>query len=737
MTITQKKKLFKFIMESSFQFRIEGTKQAVSKTGFSINNLENIDYLHFWGRQLYSIPEEISLLPKLHTLILTKNNLTRLPNNLDKLVTLETLDISDNNFSEFPEIIFNMPNLKYIKLDNNHLTYLPEEIVNYNIRDIHLSSWVEGNKFIEPPTEVIVNGISAIKEYFEELDKGKKKLNELKVLIVGEGGAGKTSLVNRLIYGTYNKSQKQTDGIKIDTNTFLNKNTGDSIKANYWDFGGQEIMHSTHQFFLSQRSFYILLLDGRKDERAEEWLKMIQNFGGNSEIFIIINKIDENHSASVNEKLLKRKYTNIKGVYKISCEKDIGITELKEDLENELSNLTIVNEFIPQSWFNIKSTLEKRNTDYITHSSFENICITHGIANSKKQQYLIEFLNDLGVVVHFSDLCLSSLFIINPIWATEGVYKIINSKELADNKGSLNVLELNKILDLKKYPRETHNYIIELMKKFELCYSINENNNILIPELLTKEEPDFEIPKYSMIKFRIEYDYLPKGVISRFIVKEHNQIKDSYVWRSGVVLKCITNDTYATVIADEEEKYININVFGKYPRDFLGEIRTKFKEINEKFKKNTISEKIILDEEEKYSVKLSHLYNLKNRGHEIYISEDTDEEYPIEILLEGIKQLEKDIDMPKITFNGTVNMGDNSIIGDYGNINITNEKYDDVMIKLIDDISKSQVINKQEILDNINNNKNDKSKMIPYLKELVTYGGSLGSIVGVALSIFE
>jgi hypothetical protein len=44
--------------------------------------------------------------------------------------------------------------------------------------------------------------------------------------------------------------------------------TGDQeLRCNLWDFGGQDIMHATHQFFLSRRSLYVLVLDGRKDER--------------------------------------------------------------------------------------------------------------------------------------------------------------------------------------------------------------------------------------------------------------------------------------------------------------------------------------------------------------------------------------------------------------------------------------------------------------------------------------
>ncbi|MBT4627428.1 MAG: hypothetical protein HOC63_12145, partial [Rhodospirillales bacterium] len=66
-------------------------------------------------------------------------------------------------------------------------------------------------------------------------------------------------------------------------------------------------MHATHQFFLSHRSLYILVLDGRRDEKTEYWLKNIESFGGNSPILIVMNKIDQNPSFELNQRFLKEK----------------------------------------------------------------------------------------------------------------------------------------------------------------------------------------------------------------------------------------------------------------------------------------------------------------------------------------------------------------------------------------------------------------------------------------------
>jgi internalin A len=91
---------------------------------------------------------------------------------------------------------------------------------------------------------------------------------------VGFGGVGKTSIVNRLVYDRFDHQEKKTDGIAI-TEWDFRLYQREEVRLHIWDFGGQEIMHATHQFFLTQRSLYVLVIDGRQgreDDNAEYWL---------------------------------------------------------------------------------------------------------------------------------------------------------------------------------------------------------------------------------------------------------------------------------------------------------------------------------------------------------------------------------------------------------------------------------------------------------------------------------
>ena len=88
------------------------------------------------------------------------------------------------------------------------------------------------------------------------------------------------------------RTKSKTEGIRI-TNWSLPVGK-DTFRLNVWDFGGQEIMHATHQFFMTERSLYLLVLNGREggeDLDAEYWLKHVQSFGGKSPVIVVLNKI--------------------------------------------------------------------------------------------------------------------------------------------------------------------------------------------------------------------------------------------------------------------------------------------------------------------------------------------------------------------------------------------------------------------------------------------------------------
>jgi GTPase SAR1 family protein len=176
---------------------------------------------------------------------------------------------------------------------------------------------------------------------------------EAEMPIVGEGGAGKTTLLRRL----YQPDQpmpaenESTKGISIYRHTFALKN-GRTFRLNVWDFGGQEIYHATHQFFLTHRSLYVLLDDTRKDDKSvqdpgfSKWLDLVEVFGGGSPVLIFQNE-KSGRSKSIDIDGIKSRYTNVTEKYEGDLDKKNAADRLRDAIEYYAANLSHIGEELP------------------------------------------------------------------------------------------------------------------------------------------------------------------------------------------------------------------------------------------------------------------------------------------------------------------------------------------------------------------------------------------------------
>lgn len=63
------------------------------------------------------------------------------------------------------------------------------------------------------------------------------------------------------------------------------------FQVNIWDFGGQEIYHATHQFFLTGRSAYVLVCDDRKEDTDfSYWMHVVEMLSDASPLLIVQNE---------------------------------------------------------------------------------------------------------------------------------------------------------------------------------------------------------------------------------------------------------------------------------------------------------------------------------------------------------------------------------------------------------------------------------------------------------------
>ena len=578
-----------------------------------ITALSNLTTLNLRGNRLRTLPPEIGALSNLNWLYLGANQLNALPPEIGQLANLLELDLAHNQLSALPPEIIQLKKLKKLDLRGNPLP-IPPEILER----------------IEEPAVIL--------DYYLQLlrSTARTPLREAKMLIVGQGGVGKTQIANRLCHDTYNEHEPKTEGIDIQTWTVRAKNR--EIKLNIWDFGGQEILHATHQFFLTKRSLYLFVWDARQEDRYSQidyWLKLIQSFGADAPVLVVLNKCDIGQ-IDLDYRELRRKYSNIKDFIRISCKTGENLDRLKAVIANEVGQLKHIDDELSNTWFEVKTALEQKTRDFIEYREYRELCVARRI-DKRSQQTLLGFLHDLGVVLNFEDdVRLRDIYILNPEWVTNAVYRILNYEPLKA-QGILTADMLTRILDPSRYPPEKHRFILDMLKKFELSFEFGiAPGTFLIPELLPRQSPQLIWDYQDSLSFQYHYNFFPMSVITRFIVRMHPLIFERLYWQSGVVL--VDQNNRALVKADRDERKILIWISGPEQArpELLAKIRAQFELIHATIPKIEARAKVPLPENPEIVVDYAHLLELAELGEATFIPAGLKKRVDVKQLLAGV-----------------------------------------------------------------------------------------------------
>lgn len=629
-----------------------------------IGNLRKITILGLSGNQVTELPPEIGHLRSLTILDLSFNRLETLPAEFGSLTTLIHLDLSDNRFKELPEELLNLTGLCNLDLRGNRLHSLPEQITGLSklntldLSDNQLSSlpariveltslehlYLEDNPLTSPPLERASLGFPAVQEYFASLDQESRILEEVRVILLGKSGSGKTSLLRCLFNEPFDRDEPPTNGISI-REQLINKEEK-QFTINIWDFGGREIMNTAHQLFLSTRSLYILVLDGDKDERLEYWLHHIESFGGDSPVLIVLNKQDVNPGFTVNHRFLQKKHPQICGFFQTSCASGHGIEECRAALVSAVTSRQFTEIRWSSNWFTVKQALEDLQEPYISYKQFEEICVEVGITEKTSRDILLDSLNDLGSIVYSRKFKTKDGQVLDPEWVTAAMYTIINAENVAVRNGLLSSDSLKLILEQTEadYGDTAYRDLIQLMQGAELCCPLDEDH-VLIPHLLDSVEPAFDFDEQGALRFVLDYDdFLPLSIMSRFIVKRHRDLKDGLCWRTGIILENKAFQAVAVVRADNASKRIDIAVTGTLRKVYLALIRLSFQEINESFERLRVTERVPMPDNPQCSASYATLLTCLEKGFDQYIPEGSEKVYQVSELLKSIQPDDGDVE---------------------------------------------------------------------------------------------
>jgi len=155
-----------------------------------------------------------------------------------------------------------------------------------------------------------------------------------KMVLVGESGVGKTSIIHRYLYNEYDDNRITTSSPEYKNKILEYPEYNKSITFDIWDTAGQEAYRSVTRNFYINAAIGLMVYDIRVKDSFENiktyWSEQLKEYGEENIILAIAgNKSDLFEDQQVSEKEVKKFAESIGAIFKLtSCKENIGINEL-------------------------------------------------------------------------------------------------------------------------------------------------------------------------------------------------------------------------------------------------------------------------------------------------------------------------------------------------------------------------------------------------------------------------
>ncbi|GAA2191234.1 COR domain-containing protein [Micromonospora lupini] len=512
----------------------------------------DLEVLSLYGNDIETLPPEIGTLGSLEKLDLAGNMLTTLPPEIGDLKQLRELDLGANQLSVLPDELGALPELQLLDLRSNQLTSLPTTLAPLLMRG-QLTIRLDDNPLNHALAETLRRGDAALGAYLQSLTDGVPQF-EAKVLLVGEGNVGKTSLVGALNDEQFVPGRPTTHGIQIRELTLPHPYLDETLTLRTWDFGGQEIYRVTHQFFFSRRAIYLLVWhprEGQEQGEVEGWLRRIRlRVGTAASVMIVATHADERRPELDFPRLREVFPDMLAGHYAVDSETNTGVSALRDAIAAEAARLPQMGQLTSRRWASARDAIlaQAGAQPQMSFEDFSTICRRHRVRDDEIG-HLAELLHDLGQIIYYGDDDgLRDIVILNPEWLTKAISHVMEDRGVLADDGILDHHELRRIWrrrdDGLSYNPVHHPFFLRLMEKFDVSYRLSDGDRSLIAQLVPFERPplpwEASHPVANgrrVLRLTCELDEsAPPGLVAWLTVRHHDASTGRH-WRRGVFLR--------------------------------------------------------------------------------------------------------------------------------------------------------------------------------------------------------
>jgi len=294
------------------------------------------------------------------------------------------------------------------------------------------------------------NCLLPLRAHVLDLEVEAIPINNVKILVLGNGGVGKTQLCRHLAAEPFDPTVPSTHGIAL--RTIAPASEGDATQY-LWDFGGQDIYHSAHTLFMRTAAVFVVLWTPEQEAMVASdndddplqrrhpltyWLDYVRTLGrADSPVVVVQSQCDGPGQAvavpPVDAGLLES--FGCLSVCNFSARTPRGVASLKEALADAntylrdrdgISSIGRGRHLVWQqleAWRQADQLLPAPQRLYRTLSQAEFASLCEQFGGVSSPEALLRFLHNKGVVFHSPDL-FHNRILLDQSWALDAVYAV-------------------------------------------------------------------------------------------------------------------------------------------------------------------------------------------------------------------------------------------------------------------------------------------------------------------------
>lgn len=592
---------------------------------------------------------------------LTNLSLNETPiSNLGPLIMLHNLEILELDDTEISDLspLKGLHNLKELSARNTKLVDISPLEHLQNLESLFISGTMvadlrplmhliskrlfldTSNSPCEIPFRISKMGGESVLRYLNEIHRiGAKPTKELKIFLLGNTTAGKSTLSHALIHNEYRHEMNSTEGANLSQKLLLKDKS-----INIWDFGGQEYFHATHRLLMNDDAIYIVVADPKfnqggyhktpiryidEAEPMEEdlehfpqgyWLETIQPHASRSSVMMVWNKLDQENCpkyglSDADKALFDQNIQEYPISLKRALETQTPIWQYKwrvfrADLYEKIE-ATLQGKQVIQYWPSVREAVEERSkTDIrLSWAEFEALCKADDPL--RELGNIVIYLRDMcGAILYFGseftgftefsesrgaqgaqDEVLEDVVFINPNKINELIYAVLNRRVKKDGGRFSHEHAVRQVENAPKRvphltlgaadPESLTVELLAVMKQFGIIFETAKGSRSYVaPQYLPAEVPkevNFTRKNIRLLPaFSIRFkSFVPRHILPRFIARNGGFAIEEGYWKTGILFS--RDEIFLQVQVDYDAREIKVEAAKGEGR--MAAIRTMFQEL--------------------------------------------------------------------------------------------------------------------------------------------------------------